>query len=143
MVVFFVGLFLLPTKPLTALTLVTDTDLATAGFYQLNWSGVPPGGHVELVEANDPTFARYRVLYRGADTAKVVTGRSDGTYFYRIRLIGDSQRADQWSSSVKVAVKHHPLSRAIAFFIIGALVFVLTLAVIVHGNRKTINEEGQ
>lgn len=119
---------------LAAPSLESDTRLATAGYYQLQWSD-PAGGEYELQEAREADFAAPLTLYRGPDRATTLTGRSDGLYHYRLR----SLRPDgpgPWSEALRVEVRHHPLSRALLFFAMGALVFFATLAAILAGNRR-------
>lgn len=134
-----------PLKP----ALACDSQVATAGYYRLLWhrrhrsdadlaadASDADGREFEIEESADPSFARAKIAYRGHDRASVVSGRGDGTYYYRARLIdGDgAKRASPWSDVVAVTVDHHPLSRALAFFAAGALVFLATLALIVGGS---------
>ena len=110
----------------------TDTAVATAGYYQLSWST----GATEIVlqEAASPEFASPRVVYRGADDARVMSGKPDGDWYYRARTAG----ADgEFGNVVKVTVQHHPLGRAFAFFALGAVVFLSTLGVIIAGAWST------
>ena len=113
-----------------------DSDVSTAGYYQLNWDGESDSNFV-LEESTDPEFTQATTLYKGPDTASLISGRSDGTYFYRIRLSSDNpQSAHNWSNVASVEVAHHPLSRAFIFFGIGAVVFIATLAVVMLGNKS-------
>jgi hypothetical protein len=52
-----------------------------------------------------------------------------------VREVGEG-RVYPWSEPVTVTVAHHPLSRAVAFFTVGALVFLATLGLIVRGARR-------
>lgn len=85
-----------------------------------------------LQEAASPEFSNASILYQGPDTATLVSGKADGTYYYRIR---NTTTPAEWSNITKVTVTHHPLSRAFMFFILGALVFVATLVMVIRGNR--------
>jgi hypothetical protein len=122
------------------LSLSSDSAVASAGFYRLewHWQDTPPGagGDFELQESTRADFGDATPLYRGPDLATVISGRGDGTRYYRVRATRDNNRHTLWSNAVEVATAHHPLSRAVAFFAAGALVFVLTLTLIVHGNRQ-------
>jgi len=126
-----------------AVVLQPANSTATAGYYQLRWhtgsttveTGDKATNKFELVESRDPEFTRIVTIYRGADTATVISGKPDGTYYYRVRLAYTKTGATaNWSNSASITVKHHPLSRAFMFFALGALVFLSTLVVIVRGN---------
>lgn len=117
-------------------------QVATAGYYTLSWT-LPAGTDgdevplFELVEASDAGFADAHPRYRGPDLATTISGKADGTYFYRVRLAGEAAgRAGAWSNTHRVVVAHHPLSRAFAFLIVGALVFAATLGVILYGHHR-------
>jgi len=115
-------------------TLQSDSELATAGYYRLSWEGIATSDYL-LQEASDPDFTNVKTLYEGPDTASLVSGRSNGVYYYRVRTIDQSEDPGAWSNIAKVEVTHHPLSRAFMFFALGAIVFFATLIVVVAGNR--------
>ena len=108
----------------------SDSSLSSAGYYQLHWANQHIGSFV-LEEANKPDFTDAKILYEGPDTATLVSGRKNGTYYYRVR---GEDAGNDWSNSVKVKVVHHPLSRAFLFFSLGALVFLATLTMVIRGN---------
>ena len=113
-------------------SLTTDVEIATAGFYRLTWDASAENVSFELQEAATASFDDPRVAYTGPDLATTFTGRSDGTYYFRIReVIADGH--SPWSEVVTVQVQHHPLQRAVIFFALGALVFLATLALVLRG----------
>ena len=116
----------------TALTLEADSDIATAGFFQLTWTSEGP---VELQESRQPDFSAARVIYAGADRARVISGKPDGDWYYRVRPAGNPVSAP-WSEPIHVTVAHHSLGRALTFFAVGAIVFAATLGLIVRGSRQ-------
>ena len=122
--------FLFPVTAMAVPTLKSDSNESAAGYYQLHWSNNHAGDFV-LQESSSPDFSSAELLYQGPDTATLVSGRKNGTYFYRVRSADDES---DWSNSVKVNVTHHPLSRAFMFFSLGALVFVATLTMVIRGN---------
>lgn len=126
-----------------AIELQADTDIATAGYYQLTWQNADDNVQVELQEAGNARFQNAKPLYRGPDRARMVTGRPDGTYYYRARPLDVNGTAGAWSEIIKVKVKHHPLSRALGFFIVGAIVFFSILVAILIGNRRYHSKESQ
>lgn len=115
--------------------LSSDTDVATAGYYRLEWDAQDAADYV-LEESQQASFDSVKVLYEGPDTARIVSGRSDGDYYYRVRDVNNQNEESAWSEVVHVQVEHHPLSRAFLFFGIGAFVFVATLTAIIIGNRR-------
>lgn len=114
--------------------LSSNTDVATAGFYQLSWQ--TDAGNIELQEATQAAFHNPTTFYKGADRATVISGRPNGTWYYRVRAIGAGQPGP-WSEPVKVTVAHHSLSRALMFLSLGIIVFVAIVVMIVRGPEKT------
>lgn len=131
----FALLLLLVSSPslFAAPQLQTDTEMATAGYYRLSWQSDMAADFV-LEEATDPAFLQVTTLYQGPDTATLISGRSDGTYYYRVRNMQNDNQ-DDWSDVTTVEVSHHPLSRAFMFFALGAIVFIATLVVVVLGSK--------
>jgi hypothetical protein len=116
--------------------LQADPAVSNIGSYRLFWDAGTAGAvaRYELQEASGPEFAQARSIYRGPDQSTVMSGRGDGTYYYRLRVLG-ADAMPAWSETIQVEVRHHPLVRAFAFFAAGALVFVATLVLIVAGSR--------
>ena len=120
----------------SALDLQSDTDTATAGYFRLVWQSSAPAPIYQLEESTDPAFSDPDILYRGPDTARTISGRSNGTYYYRARTVTGSNLTGNWSRPVKVTVAHHSLMKAGGFFAVGALVFLSTLGLIINGHRR-------
>lgn len=122
----------------SAAGLTASTQRSTDGVYQLSWSDP---GDVLLEESSSPSFADPRVVYRGGDQATTLTGRPDGVYYYRLRTPDGAHAleaevagpAEPWLS---VTVDHHDLSRALAFFGVGLVVFVATAGLVFQGARR-------
>lgn len=123
----------LPAIPAAAITLHSDTETATAGYFQLHWEAEPAEGPFVLEESASADFSHARVLYRGPDLASVVSGKPDNEYFYRVR---EQASPANTSNTVKVTVAHHPLRTALGFFSVGAIVFLATLVAIFRGNSQ-------
>ncbi|MDZ7660887.1 hypothetical protein [Thiohalophilus sp.] len=134
-VLIFIPLFF-ATSICSAVELESDTDVATAGYYQLKWQNADKNVRFEIEEADNLAFDDARRLYQGRDRATVITGRPDGIYYYRARIAAVDGPTGSWSDTVKVEVDHHPLSRALGFFSIGAIVFIAILVAILIGNRR-------
>jgi hypothetical protein len=127
----FCAAVLLPPHPAAGapVELRVDSAVAKAGYFRLSWQAA---GDVIVQEDTSPVFATPRVVYRGPDNARVLSGKPDGEWYYRARTAG---RGGAFGDVLEVTVRHHPLERALAFFALGALVFLTTLAAIVRGAR--------
>jgi hypothetical protein len=94
------------------------------------------------VESFDPDFETHRIVYEGPDNARLMSGKSDGDYYYRLENARpvNGYPSDVLSNTLRVTVRHHSLARALTFFAIGATVFAVTLALVLFGDR---NERSQ
>lgn len=124
-------LFLSVLQNANALQLNCDSKIATAGYFQLSWSG--QFNNFQLQESTSANFNTYKIVYEGKDLARFVSGKSNGDFFYRITSAEGNPLV---SNVVKVTVLHHPLENAILFFFAGAIVFVSIIVLIVKGNRQ-------
>ncbi len=122
-----------PGALLAAPRIDADTAIATAGYYVLRWSAATTD--VEVAEFASSDVGDPDTIYQGPDRATLISGQPDGTRIYRVREIGTAGPS-AWSEPVSVTVAHHPLSRALTFFGIGAVVFLATLTLIVRGARR-------
>jgi hypothetical protein len=75
----------------------------TNGRYTVRWSRVSDANMYYLEEATSSDFSDALEVYDGSSTSKDLNGRTDGTYYYRVRA-GDGERLSQWSASVSVTV---------------------------------------
>ncbi len=113
--------------------LFSNTNVASAGFYRLHWETAIK--QVELQEADNSAFNSPTVFYEGSDSATVISGKPNGTWYYRIRTIENQLRSD-WSDPVVVTVSHHSLSRALLFFLVGLIMFITTVLLVVKGTKN-------
>lgn len=121
--------------------LTTDAKLATAGYYQLSWqpeitAASNKNPHFELQQSPDETFQLVKIVYRGPDQASVISGQTDGDYYYRVRKIYSDATYGKWSTPVHVKVQHHSMQKALLFFTSGAIVFLMILSFIVFSTRN-------
>lgn len=123
--------------PAAAATLEADQSESREGYFQLRWEADEP---VRLIEATSPDFRDARELYSGSDSARVISGKPDGIWYYRLESAASD--AEILSEPVTVTVRHHSLRRAFAFFVLGAVVFAATLALIFVA-RPGADERGQ
>jgi hypothetical protein len=60
---------------------------SSTGNYAVNWGSVPSASLYELEEDTTSGFTGAVQVYRGAATSFQVTGRTSGTYYYRVRAV--------------------------------------------------------
>jgi len=113
-----------------------STAIAEAGNYRVSWQTETDHTLFQIEESTSSTFKPSRIIYQGEDSASIVSGRSNGNYFYRARILDKQlEPASDWSEPVRITVEHHSLQRAFTFFAIGLVVFIATLLVIIRGSR--------
>ena len=115
--------------------LTSDSEVATAGFFQLRWKSNSHGPW-QLHQSENSDLKDYKVIYSGPDLARVISGKSNGIYYYQV--VANKNSVSEKSNIVKVTVAHHPLTNAFLFFIVGALIFLAILFSILKGNRTNI-----
>ena len=123
----------LPARSSALPRLESDTGVASAGYYQLQWTIDTPEVAIEETSGNAPTTS---IIYKGPDRATLRSGLADGQRSYRAGELDKNGSVIAWSEPVEVTTAHHPLNRALAFFAIGAVVFIATLLLIVGGARR-------
>ncbi len=116
-------------------SLHADPTDSSDGTVTLSWSAAD-GEQVYIERGIDAGFVHPVVIYRGTDSASVITGLTDGRYFFRGRLERDGTPLSDWSKPVSVTVTHHSLNRALLFFALGAVVFLATLLLVIYGARR-------
>lgn len=121
----------------TEITLVSSTDSATAGNFQLSWHSTTKAQYI-LHEATEADLSDARIIYSGPDTATVISGKPNNTYYYRVTA---KSNPGIHSHTIKVTVAHHPLENAFGFFTVGVIVFLVTLIVILNGYRQELLEQ--
>ena len=99
-----------------------------AGYYKLSWSS-PFDKSSTLEESNDSLFTNPSVFHIHNHDSITLTGRENGTYYYRMR---DSN--DEFSNVVHVTVKHHSVEKAFAFFALGLCIFIILIFVLRSGH---------
>jgi hypothetical protein len=121
---------LLAAGAVAAADLRVDQSVSNEGYFQLSWESEEP---VRLVEATSPEFTNASVLYQGGDTARVISGKPDGIWHYRLE---SAAAGGAIGEPITVTVRHHSLQRAFAFFALGAIVFAATLGLILFARPE-------
>ncbi|HEX7014312.1 MAG TPA: hypothetical protein VF191_02310 [Cyclobacteriaceae bacterium] len=101
------------------------------GHVRLQWRAVMPNAMYEVQQSATPDFERAMTIYQGPDLATFVSGLPNGIYYYRLRSNGGG-----WSGTVTVTVEHYSLQLAFTLAGLGAIVFLLTVALVVKGTAK-------
>jgi hypothetical protein len=133
-------LFCLLLCPLSALAetvpvLTLSPTQTSDGKATISWP-MPEGVKIGIESSRDMLFTNPVNLYQGSDEATVLTGLSDGAYYFRGRYLYQNGAFSPWSEPVGLSVEHHSLAKALAFFSIGAVVFVATLLLIILGAKR-------
>ncbi|KAF5414572.1 MAG: hypothetical protein C5S48_08330 [Candidatus Methanogaster sp.] len=81
----------------------TDTD----GSYMVRWSSVSGATNYTLEEDTSGSFGSPDVVYSGSGTSTKITGRSDGTYYYRVNAC-NACGCGGWSNveDIEVSISH-------------------------------------
>ncbi len=118
-------------QPVPTLELSSGT-VSEDGHIRIAWSTEEKGVSVELQQAENENFTDAATVYRGADNATFISGLENGTYYYRIRRVDGA-----WSAPVALLVNHHSLQLAFILFSLGAVVFGLTVFIVMKGAFST------
>jgi len=81
----------------------TDTD----GSYTVSWSSVSGATSYTLEEDTSSSFSSPSVVHSGAGTSKDVSGKIDGTYYYRVKAC-NAESCSGWSNveDIEVSIPH-------------------------------------
>jgi hypothetical protein len=110
--------------------LYSDASLSTEGYFVINWEGFADTGHV--LQQSRTTDFREPVSYDiNAAGSMTLSGYKDGIYLFRAGESGN------WSDTLRVEVKHHSLAKALGFFALGLLLFIILCAVVIRGARHS------
>lgn len=110
-----------------------------SGYFKLSWRFHQTLFDAEriifdLQKSTDADFRQVSTIYRGPDYATFLSGIPNGKYYYRIRSSTvDGVKFSKWSPVVLVEVQHQSLSLALWLFGIGAIIFLLTVLIVVKG----------
>ncbi|MFO8156191.1 MAG: hypothetical protein ACQERR_07625 [Pseudomonadota bacterium] len=119
--------------------LEVDDGGASAGHLRLEWHWVGDGEEpvYDIEMDRRESFGNPRRIHRGPDSATVLSGLSNGTYFFRARVWLRGEPVTAWSEPVRAEIEHHSLARALGLFALGGVVFAATVALIFLGHRQT------
>lgn len=139
----FIGILISNVVQAGALVLNSDTEEATAGYFQLSWSwdGAAEDVNYQLYERRvdqDPASGSSRIkIYQGRDMASAMSGKPDGRYEYQVMATSKTSSDAVNSNIVTVSVAHHSLFDAFLILAIGAMIFLAIVIAIFRGAQKT------
>ncbi|MHC5040071.1 MAG: fibronectin type III domain-containing protein, partial [Planctomycetota bacterium] len=67
---------------------ITVPATSATGNYQVSWTAVTDASSYDLEEDTSASFTNATTVYQGANTFFDVTGKTSGTYYYRVRAVG-------------------------------------------------------
>ncbi len=120
--------------------------LADEGKVLLEWQ-LPEGSpasvpfQFQLEQSLQPDFTEPAMRYEGIDRATFVTGLAKGNYYYRVRVLSDSEGSGAWSKVVEVNVEFVSTTLVVTLFSIGLGVFVMTVVSILKGHRNCLQHQ--
>ena len=119
-----------------------SSNYTNSGSIKLGWHSQVTSGDTAIVEfelqrALRSDFSDAKPYYRGPDLATYISGLANGQYYFRIREVDGNRALSRWSDPVEVIVEHHSLKLAFTLFFIGAVVFALTVLVVLRGAYHT------
>jgi hypothetical protein len=93
----------LPSPPALTDPGTNDTD----GNYTVSWSSVSSATNYTLEEDTSSSFSSPTTVYSGSETSKEITGKSDGTYYYRVMACNECGCSD-WSNIENINIDTIP-----------------------------------
>lgn len=105
------------------------------GHVRLQWVSLAPDAVYEVQQSVTTGFGDPTTIYMGPDLATFVSGLNDGVYYYRFRADDGA-----WSDTLTLTVKHYSLQLAFTLSGLGAIVFLLTVLVVLKGTTKDTQE---
>ncbi|MDX9831102.1 MAG: FxLYD domain-containing protein [Anaerolineae bacterium] len=84
-------------------TLYTIDNADGDGNFTVSWSGAARATGYALQEATDSSFEQKTTVYQGAGLSWPASGKSSGTYYYRVLASGPTGQSD-WSNTQSVTV---------------------------------------
>ncbi len=101
------------------------------GHVRLQWRSVASDAVYEVQQSTTHDFKHPITIYQGPDRATFVSGLPNGVYYYRLR-----SNSGSWSEPITLTVEHYSLQLAFTLAGLGAVVFLLTVALVVKGTAK-------
>ncbi|MHA1123716.1 MAG: GGIII-like transmembrane region-containing protein, partial [Candidatus Heimdallarchaeota archaeon] len=126
-----------PSEP----TLTDPGDVSTSSSVAVSWSASTDDDAVDYYELQVDTeigFATPINSYNVTDLTRIVTGLSNGTYYFRVRAVDTYDVASTWSNVVDIEVEIPALNLEWWHYVIvfGGLAAVILIIVIVVRVRK-------
>ncbi len=137
-------LLFLPSVIIPAPQLSSNPPLSTDGYFILHWDSdlsLPDASLFTLRESETEKIKDSRIIYKGPDKARTISGKKNGEYYYWI--IQDQNESGDQPGQISVVVKHHSMTRALGIMFTGAIVFIFTFILIISGHKKQRSRGGK
>lgn len=124
--------------------LSTDTKTTREGKFKLTWTAgsLSKDVHFRLTE-HEPGSQREPIVFlEGNHKGITISGKSNGKFRYVLEAYSPENPGEILASdSVEVTVRHHSLTNAFIAFTTGAVLFLITILMILTGHRKSDPED--
>ena len=109
--------------------LTSDTELSNEGYFVLNWD--TDYDTVILQQSSSSAFSPILENTVPGSGAITITGLKDGEYYFRLNRNGIPV-----GNTLPITVQHHSMARAMLFFLLGLVLFLILLTTIVVGSKR-------
>jgi hypothetical protein len=96
----------IPTPPSTP-TLIDPGSTDDDGSYSITWSSESGATSYTLEEDDNSVFSSPTVVYTGSGTSNLISGKDDGTFYYRVKASNSYGESD-WSNIVDIIISKEP-----------------------------------
>ena len=90
----------------------------------------------QLEQSNKGDFMSAKTAYEGTDSSTFISGLAGGTYFFRVRSLGDNDKPLPWSDIIQVNVKYVSPRVVTILLIVGVVVLVTTVTAVIKGHNR-------
>jgi len=120
--------------------LAITSNGTTAGYLTLSWADSDASKPYKLQQQIDD--GEWTTIYEGTDPGTTLTGLPDGSYKFRLNSSDPATVDDElWLDPLDVEIAHHSLTKALAFFGSGLVIFATLLWLLFFASPSTSNRE--
>lgn len=118
------------------------------GYFQLQVGNLQEGQRFVIEQSSNESFNHVDATYPplGSFQQLSLSGFDNGSYFFRARLLQDSESIDAvvYSNIHQISVEHYSLWQALSLFAIGAMLFIALITVLLrlHWQNRAQTAQG-